>query len=123
MDNLAKLQESGEMYLETILLLKKKKANVRATDIVAELGYSKSSVSRAVNLLKDKGLITIGEDTVLEFTEAGNKIAKETYDRHIILADFLMGLGVERSIAEEDACRIEHVISKESFEALKKIIK
>lgn len=113
------IQESGEMYLETILLLKRKKSNIRSIDIVEELDYSKSSVSRAVNILKRNGFITIDNKGSIEFTDKGLQKAKTIYERHIVLSKYLIRLGVDKEIAEEDACRIEHVISDESFEAIK----
>lgn len=116
-----KIYESGENYLETILILKKTKGNVRSVDIVEALGYSKSSVSRAVNILKDKGLITIDDNGIIDFTEKGLKHTQEIFERHNILTEFFINLGVAKEIAEEDACRIEHVISNESLEAIKNL--
>ena len=117
-----KLHESGENYLETILILKKVKPAIRAVDIGAELGYSKSSVSRAVNLLKTEGLITVGEDGIIEFTDSGKTIAEQTYRRHCALTRFFIRLGVDSVIAEKDACRIEHDISGETFAAIEKFL-
>jgi len=117
------IYESGEMYLETILRLKKKKGAVHAVDIVADLNYAKSSVSRGINVLKDKGYITIDAAGKIDFTETGAKLADEVYERHVVLTRHLMVLGVEESVAEADACRIEHVISAETFEAIKKNLK
>lgn len=116
-----KIYESGENYLETILILKKSKGSVRSVDIVDELGYSKSSVSRAVNILKDKGLIKIDSNGIIDFTEKGLKYTQEIFERHKTLTKLLVDLGVSEDVAEEDACRIEHVISDESFEAIKKL--
>lgn len=114
------IQESGEMYLETILKLGEKKPAVHSVDIVEALDYSKSSVSRAVNVLKDRGFIEIGADGELKFTERGRARAEEIYARHRVLTEFLLGMGVSPAVAEADACRIEHVISPETFEAVKK---
>lgn len=114
-----KILESGEMYLETIYLLKTRSDYVRSVDIVAELGYSKSSVSRGVNLLKEKGYITVDTSGKIEFTKLGLEYTKDIYERHKILTAFLEGIGVRADIAENDACRIEHVISPESLNAIK----
>lgn len=108
------------MYLETILKLRQKKPAVHAVDIVEELDYSKSSVSRAVGLLRDRGYITVGADGELLFTERGRERAEEIYDRHRVLTDFLREVGAPERVAEADACRIEHVISAETFAAIRK---
>jgi len=115
-----KNNESEEMYLETILRLKQRKSYVRSVDIVEELGYVKSSVSVGVKLLKEKGYIKVGDDGVLNFTESGYKKASAVYERHCVLTEAFMKIGADRKLAEEDACRIEHVISDELFELLKK---
>lgn len=117
-----RLQESGEMYLETIYVLSKSLPIVRSVDVSEHLGYSKPSVSRAVGLLKNGGFITVGENGELLLTKQGLYIAEEMYERHTILTDCLVGLGVSKEIATEDACRIEHFLSEESFEAIKKYI-
>lgn len=117
------LKESGEMYLETIYILSQRKAFVRAIDVAAELDYSKPSVSRAIGLLREGGYITVGEDGGLKLTEAGTEVAKRTYERHTVLSKLFIGLGVDEEIAENDACKIEHVISTETFDALKKHLK
>lgn len=114
------IYESGEMYLETILLLQKSKGTVRSVDIVNDLGYAKSSVSRGINILKSKGFIVVAEDGAITFTETGLSRAQEIYERHKILAAYLQKIGVKRETAEADACRMEHVISKETFEIIKK---
>ena len=114
------LKESGEMYLETIYVLRKEKAFVRAIDVGAELGYSKPSVSRAMGILRDGGYITVGADGGLNLTEAGLEVAERTYERHTILSEFFMKLGVNEERAVADACKIEHVISSETFAAVKK---
>ena len=113
------LQESGEMYLETIYVLSKKGA-VRSIDVCEYMGYSKPSVSRAVSLLKQGGFLVVDEDGHLALTDAGKEIAKKIYDRHTILTQCLIRLGVDPEIASEDACKMEHDISDKSFEAIKK---
>ena len=114
------LKESGEMYLETILVLSKQKSFVRSIDVCAEMGYSKPSVSRAVSLLRDGGYLTVTPDGGLHLTEAGAEIAERTYERHTVLSEFFEKLGVNEETAVADACKIEHVISSETFEAVKK---
>ena len=116
------LYESGEDYLETILILKKRNGNVRSIDIAREMDLSKPSVSRAMGILKNKEFITVDEDGAIHLTEEGSKLAKKIYERHRVLTEALMYLGVDEKTAAEDACRIEHVISSESFEAIKKAI-
>ena len=118
-----KYHESEEMYLETILLLKKKNACVRSIDIATELDYSRPSVSRAVNLLQKNGYITIEKSGEINFTEVGRKKATEIYERHHIITDVLVKLGANETIAEENASRIEHVISEELMEVLKEYLK
>lgn len=113
------IKESGENYLETILIIKEKKGVVRSVDIVEKLGYSKSSVSRGVNLLKENGFIQIAHDGHISFTEEGEKLVSRIYERHHILTKFLKSIGVPENVAEEDACRIEHVISDETIKAIK----
>ena len=114
------LQESGQMYLETIYVLSKTISGVHSIDISEHMGYSKPSVSRAVNLLKTGGYITIDEDNHIALTEIGLKIAEKIYHRHIVLSKMLTALGVPEEIAAEDACRMEHTISDESFEAIRR---
>lgn len=121
--NMVKYQESEEMYLETILLLKQKSANVHAINVAEELGYSKPSVSRGVNLLIQKGYISIGNGGELQFTEAGKQKAEDIYERHIVITKLLEMTGADRALAEENACRIEHVITPELFVILKKFVK
>lgn len=113
------LQESGEMYLETVLVLSKEKGNVRAIDVGEHMGYSKPSVSRAVGLLKAGGYLTVDNDGSLHLTNEGREVAEKIYERHTILTDFFASLGVPRDIASDDACRIEHDISDETFKAIK----
>ena len=114
------LQESGEMYLETILILSQKYKFVRSLDVAEYMGFSKPSVSRAVGLLKSGGYLTVDGDGHLSLTESGRAVAEKIYDRHILLTRFLVHLGVNEQTAMEDACKIEHDISDESFEAIKK---
>ena len=114
------LQESGQMYLETIYVLSKTINGVHSIDISEHMGYSKPSVSRAVNLLKSGGYITIDEENHITLTETGLEIAEKIYNRHIVLSKMLMALGVPEDIATEDACRMEHTISDESFEAIRR---
>lgn len=113
------LQESGEMYLETILVLLKKNGHVRAVEISEHMGYSKPSVSRAMGLLKSGNFIVVEDDGNIKLTESGRAVAEKILDRHTILTDMLVRLGVDRETAANDACRMEHVISDESFAAIK----
>ena len=117
------LQESGEMYLESILVLSKKNKCVRAIDICEYMGYSKPSVSRALGLLKDGGYVVSDKNGYLSLTESGKDVAEKIYDRHTKLCDFLQRLGVSPEVATEDACKIEHVISDEALEAIKNHVK
>ena len=117
-----RLQESGEMYLESIFVLTKKSGAVRSIDVCEYMGYSKPSVSRAVGLLKNGGFITVDEDGYIKLTEAGVEVAEKMYERHTLLSAFLMKLGVDEETATEDACKIEHDLSDKSFEAIKKYI-
>lgn len=114
------LQESGEMYLETILILSQKKSFVRAIDIGEYMGFSKPSVSRAIGLLRSGGFVTVGEGGGISLTDTGREVAEKIYERHQYLTRFLTELGVSGDVAAEDACRIEHVISDESFRAIMK---
>ena len=115
------LYESGEMYLETILVLYKRGLErVRAIDIVKEMNFSKPSVSIALSNLKKEGYVSVDANGTVELTDTGLKIAKKIYERHVILSQLLVELGVSEKTASEDACRIEHVISDETFKAIKK---
>ena len=114
------LQESGEMYLETILVLAKKGKPVRSIDVAEEMGFSKPSVSRAVGILKSGGYLTVDESGYLTLTDEGLYVAGRTYERHQVLTEVFERLGVSRETAAEDACRIEHVISDETFAAVKR---
>lgn len=113
------LQESGQMYLETILILSKKSNSVRSIDISEYMSFSKPSVSRAVNLLKDGGYILISKEGYITLTASGREIAEKIYERHTILTKCLIALGVSEETAAEDACKIEHDISDETFAAIK----
>ncbi|MCQ2522469.1 MAG: metal-dependent transcriptional regulator [Lachnospiraceae bacterium] len=117
-----KSEESMEDYLETILLLQKKNGNVRSIDIANELGFTKASVSVAMKSLREKDYISVAETGYITLTQTGQKRAENVYERHTILSDCLIRLGVSKEIAMEDACRIEHDISEETFQALKKAI-
>lgn len=114
------LQESGEMYLETIYVLSQSSPHIRAVDVGESMGFTKPSVSRAMGLLKTGGYVTADRDGFLSLTEEGLRIAQKIYERHTLLKQFLMAIGVDEETASEDACRIEHVISDTSFEAMKR---
>jgi len=116
------LQESGEMYLETILILSKKTGDVRSIDIVEYMGYSKPSVSRAVGILKNGGYITVDKNGYITLTQVGRELAEKIYERHNVLTSFLKSIGVDEETASEDACKMEHVISDKTFEALKSFL-
>lgn len=113
------LHESGQMYLEAIYVLLQKNKNIRSIDVGAYLGYSKPSVSRAVGILKKDGYILVDGDGYITMTEKGHKFADQLYERHTVLSNMLIALGVDEETATEDACRIEHVISDKSFAAVK----
>ena len=115
-----RLQESGEMYLETIYVLTKNNPHVRAIDVGEYMGYSKPSVSRAMGLLKSGGYVSVDENGYITLLPAGREVAEKIYERHTLLTSFLVRLGVPQDIASEDACRLEHVLSDESFEAIKR---
>ena len=112
------LQESGEMYLETIHILSKKSDCVRSIDVGEYMGFSKPSVSRAVGLLKKGGYVVSDADGYLSLTEAGKEVAEKMYERHTLLTDFLVSIGVSREVAAEDACKMEHYMSDETFQAM-----
>ena len=116
------IQESGEMYLETILILQRNNDRVRSIDVCEYMGFSKPSVSRAVGLLKNGGYITVDRDGYLFLTPAGYEVASKTYERHTVLTEFFEFLGISPETAVNDACKIEHCISDETFDALKKHI-
>lgn len=114
-----KLQESGEMYLETIFILSQKSTHVRSIDVAEYMDFSKPSVSRAVGLLKNGGYINVDENGFLTLTEQGEEIARRTYERHEVLSNLFMKLGVSRENAIADACKIEHDISDETYNVIK----
>ena len=114
------LQESGEMYLETIYVLTRESNFVRSVDVGEHMGFSKPSVSRAMGLLKSGGYITVGEDGAIRLTEVGREIAEKIYERHTLLTDLLVRMGVSPETASADACKLEHAISDESFQAIKR---
>ncbi len=114
--------ESSENYLETILMLSKKRPVVRSVDIANELGFKKSSVSIAMKNLREKNHITVTEEGFIYLTDSGQEIAEMVYERHEAISKLLETLGVPKDIADEDACRIEHILSDESFDALKKAL-
>ena len=118
-----KVHESAEDYLETILILSQRQPSVRSIDIATELGYSKPSVSVAMKHLRENGNITVDDEGHIKLTPSGLTIAAKIYERHTIISQILEKMGVNPKIAAEDACRIEHVISTESFAAVKKYIK
>lgn len=114
------LLESGEMYLETILVLSQKQMRVRSVDIAEYMGFSKPSVSRAVNKLREDGYISVNQEGFVALTDSGKAVAQKIYERHTLLTDFLVKLGVSPEVAAADACKIEHDISDETFHAIKK---
>jgi Mn-dependent DtxR family transcriptional regulator len=114
------IHESGEMYLETIHVLLSKHGSVRSVDVSEHMGYSKPSVSRAVGLLKKGEYIQVDRDGYITLTEKGRDVAEKIYERHMVLSNMLIALGVSSETAAEDACRLEHAISDESFEAIKR---
>lgn len=114
------LQESGEMYLESIYVLARKSGAVRSLDVATYMNFSKPSVSRAVGLLKEGGFILVDKSGYITLTSSGLEIAQKIYERHTLLSDFLIRLGVDPAIAAEDACKMEHDISDSSFEAIKR---
>lgn len=118
-----KIQESAENYLETILVLKNKNGAVRSIDIANELGFSKPSVSVAMKNLRENGYIEVDGSGYITLLDSGRQIAEKIYERHTTISKWLVSLGVDAKTAAEDACRIEHIISSESFEAIKKIAK
>ena len=116
------LQESGEMYLETIFILSKSNPHVRSIDVVEYMGFSKPSVSRAISLLRSGGYVNMDKDGYLTLTDAGKEVAEKMYERHSPLTGFLTALGVSEATASTDACKIEHHVSDESFEAIKNFV-
>ena len=118
-----KIQESAENYLETILILSRRNPSVRSIDIVNELDFTKPSVSVAMKNLRENGYLDMSNEGYITLTEKGREIAQAMYERHTFLSEWLTSIGVDRKTAVEDACRIEHVISAETFEAIKKYVK
>ena len=117
-----KIQESAENYLEAILVLKKEKGRIRSIDIARHLEFTKPSISRAINLLKNNGYVTVDKEGWIELTEEGLTIAGKVYERHSFIAAWLTSIGVPADIAAEDACRIEHDISDETFQKVKEFV-
>ena len=117
------IQESGEMYLESILVLSKKSPNVRAIDLSEYMGFSKPSVSRALSVLKSGGFVTVSEQGYLTLTDDGKAIAEKIYERHTVLTNYLTLIGVSKETASQDACKMEHVVSDESFNAIKEQVR
>ena len=117
------LQESGEMYIEAIYVLSQKSSNVRSIDVGEYLGYSKPSVSRAIGVLKNEGFVETNDSGYLVLTKEGKLLGKRIYERHTVLTQILINLGVDEKTASEDACRIEHYISDKTFNAIKKHLK
>lgn len=117
-----KIQESAEMYLETILVLSQKSPRVRSIDVGEYMGFSKPSVSHAMGLLRNGGYVNMDKNGYLTLTESGKEIASKIYERHRLLTGVLVRLGVSEQVASEDACKMEHVISDESFAALKRYV-
>ena len=115
-----KLQESGQMYLETIYVLTKSSSAVRAIDVGESMGFSKPSVSRALGLLKKGGFVEVDENGFLTLTDMGKEVAEKIYARHTVMMKILVHLGIDKETAAEDACKLEHAISDKSFEAIKK---
>ena len=116
------LQESGQMYLETIYVLSQEKTSVHSIDVSEHMGYSKPSVSRAIGILKSGGYVEMAEDGALTLTESGRSVAEKIYERHTILTEFLIRIGVDRETAAADACKMEHDISDVSLMALKRFV-
>ncbi len=117
------LRESGEMYLETVYILSQKSSTVRGIDVGEYMGFSKPSVSRAIGVLKKEGFVVTDADGYIKLTEAGEKRAEVIYERHMLLSQLLMNIGVDEKTATEDACRIEHYISEKTFDAIKAHVK
>ena len=116
------MHESGEMYLETIYVLNKKSPEVRSVDVAEYMGFSKPSVSRGVGILKQGGYLTVDANGFLELTDAGTEVAKKIYERHTVLTEMLVKMGVSEETAAQDACKIEHVISDETLGCIKKTL-
>ena len=119
---MSNIHQSAEDYLEKILLLKKRQGKVRSIDIVEVMNFSKPSVSIAMKKLKEKGLITIDDGGYIDLTDSGHEIAARIYERHIVISQFLQNIGVSFITASQDACKLEHELSEESFQLLKKLV-
>ncbi|MCI8804833.1 MAG: metal-dependent transcriptional regulator [Clostridiales bacterium] len=117
-----KIQESGENYLETILILKKRNGSVRAIDIANELNFSKPSVSKAMSVLKEAGHVKVDRLNQILLTDTGLKLAEKVYEKHLVLTEYLISIGVSEETAAKDACKMEHVISEESFVKIKNLV-
>lgn len=117
------LHASGEDYLEAVLMLQQKNGMVRSVDLARHMGFSKPSISRAVAVLKDDGFLMVDGDGYLHLTNAGKEVAEKIYERHCVITSGLVGLGVDPAQAEEDACRMEHVVSDESFQKLREVFR
>lgn len=117
-----KLNTSGEDYLEAILIIKSKNGCVRNVDIAEYMGYSKSSITTAINVLQNGGFVTIDKNHLIHFTKTGQEVAEKIYERHEFFTNYFISIGVNKKTAQEDACRIEHAVSDESFEKLKKVL-
>lgn len=118
-----RLQESGEMYLETILILSEKLEHVRSLDVASYMGFSKPSISRAVSLLKNAEYLLMDQAGYLTLTESGRAVAEKIYERHKVLSRFLIGIGVDEKTAQDDACKVEHYISDVTFQRIKAFTK
>ena len=116
------IQESGEMYIENIYVLTKHSDKVRSIDVCERMGYSKPSVSRAIGILKRNGYIEVDPSGYITLTESGTRVAERIYERHTILTEFLVSIGVPHDVAVLDACKMEHILSDEAFDAIKKSI-
>lgn len=114
-----KLYASGEDYLEAILMIQKEKGMARSVDVARHLGFSKPSVSHAVGILREGGFLTVDADGFLHLTETGREVAEKIYDRHQLFAKMLMDVGIEAVVAEQEACKMEHTVSQESFEKIR----
>ena len=117
------IQESGEMYLETILVLSKKNGSVRSVDIAQEMDFSKAAVSKALSRMKEEDYVSVDDNGSVTLSEKGREIAEKIYERHNVIASVLIRLGVDEKVAYEDACKMEHDISEESFRAIKEHLK
>lgn len=117
-----KIQESAENYLEAILMLKNEKGRIRSIDIVRHLDFTKPSISRAINLLKDNGYVTVDKEGWIDLTESGAEIAEKVYERHTFVSAWLTAIGVDPDTASEEACKIEHVISDDTFQKVKEFV-